>query len=202
MRWRGETQENLWVHTLGPLNEREAKRRNAREPLGAHVRSFERAWGEEAKHVLRASVDTHSTHSCIERSAVFVPSAHVKVLCTPRTKNKEKQRLPAQVGLYLSYGYESHMENVSQYVGKRENELSEMFRNPLPFARFCARKSILLKLLKLRSPGQLIGRLSLFQECNLKRQWFKYLYVKNCMLHHVADEENRGKGRIRVFLFN
>ena len=30
-------------------NEREAKRRNAREPLGAHVRSFERAWGEEAK---------------------------------------------------------------------------------------------------------------------------------------------------------
>ena len=31
------------MHTLGPLNEREAKRRNVREPLDAHVRSFERA---------------------------------------------------------------------------------------------------------------------------------------------------------------
>ena len=32
------------MHTLGPLNEREVKRRNVREPLIAHVRSFERAW--------------------------------------------------------------------------------------------------------------------------------------------------------------
>ena len=26
-----------WAHTLGPLNEREEKRQNAREPLGAHA---------------------------------------------------------------------------------------------------------------------------------------------------------------------
>ena len=32
--------ENLWVHTLGSLNEREEKKRNAREPQSAHVRSF------------------------------------------------------------------------------------------------------------------------------------------------------------------
>ena len=41
VRRRGKTWENLWVHTLGPPNKSEAKRRNAREPLGAHIRSFE-----------------------------------------------------------------------------------------------------------------------------------------------------------------
>ena len=30
-------------------NEREAKRRNVKEPLGAHVRSFERAWDKDVK---------------------------------------------------------------------------------------------------------------------------------------------------------
>ena len=80
VRRRGETWENLWAHTsgplnecetkrrnvrealgahvTGPLNECEAKRRNVREPLIAHIRSFERVWGEEAKRE-RTSNHTH-----------------------------------------------------------------------------------------------------------------------------------------------